>query len=592
MKAVATALQLDITGNIAYFGSKALAKSDEAPERTFQNFKVFTGDNGQEYQAITGQDKYTPDDLASLYLSHIRKQLEEHYFNGAQLLSMAELSCVIGCPSDWSEVRKENLKRIVESAGFPKVKLCDEPIGVIYYHHFFGGLKFSKSQNILVYDFGGGTTDVAIARIEITDSGEIKPKVLAVGGLPNLGGSNFDEAILAHYMSVNNYDLSMLPMRWQLHDKWMIGLESRNVKEELSKKASVERTIHHLKVTGGAKPQKLSLSREEFMSVCAPLIERFDEPVYDTLTSAGLSADDIDAVILAGGSSAMPFVKEKMSGIFPAGKIFLSTSADIIAQGLAVYGRAELLGMKALEHDDGGNDSGTSSGHEEISPVKSRKGWAGFAAVLVIGGALAYGYTRYTAYQKEQEQARIEQERQEQLRVQAEQERIRKEREAEQERLRIAREKAEAERKQAERERLQAERERQAAERARQEAERRARQQTPQRRYLSKSAIQNIVKSYGFEYSWWGEGGMYKGWFEKGEEVLGMGMEWSFPTIRAPYVMFTDRKVAWRVGDNRGRSWTYNQLRNSVTDSQIRSELRHLPNAQNVINAVLEIKYY
>ena len=51
---------------------------------------------------------------------------------------------------------------------------------VIYYHDFFGSLKFRKSQNILVYDFGGGTTDVAIARIEITDSGEIKPKVLSV----------------------------------------------------------------------------------------------------------------------------------------------------------------------------------------------------------------------------------------------------------------------------------------------------------------------------------------------------------------------------------------------------------------------------
>lgn len=136
---------------------------------------------------------------------------------------------------------------------------------------------------------------------------------------------------------------------------------------------------------------------------------------------------------------------------------------------------------------------------EEMSSAKRRKGWAGFAAVLVMGGALAYGYTRYTAYQKEQEQARIEQERQEQLRVQAEQERIRKEQEVEQERLRIAREKAEAERKQAERERLQAERERQAAERARQEAERRARQTPARKRDLNEYEIKRIARRYGFE---------------------------------------------------------------------------------------------
>ena len=459
VKAVATALQLDITGNITYFGAKALAKSEEAPERTFQNFKVFTGDDGQKYYFITGQDKYTPDKLALLYLTHIRKQLEEHYFNGAKLSTMADLSCVIGCPSDWSEVRKETLKRIAESAGFPKVRLCDEPIGVIYYHHFFGSLKFSKSQNILVYDFGGGTTDVAIARIEITDSGEIKPKVLSVGGLPNLGGSNFDEAISAHYMSVNNYDLSTLPMKDRLHDKWMIGLESRNAKEELSGKESVERTINRLKVTGGAKPQKLSLSREEFMSVCAPLIERFDEPVYDTLTSAGLSAEDIDAVILAGGSSAMPFVKEKMSGIFPAGKIFLSTSAEIIAQGLAVYGRAELLGMKALSRDDGGHDSGTNSGHAEGRiPVGtfggnelqsgSKSGVWKTAAAVVLAAGLGWGafymYSGYKVYSDNAERARLqaqlEQERTRQLELQAQAEKAKAERErAEQERIQAER---------------------------------------------------------------------------------------------------------------------------------------------------------
>ena len=68
VKAVATALQLDITGNITYFGAKALAKSEEAPERTFQNFKVFTGDDGQKYYFITGQDKYTP--ITSTELSY------------------------------------------------------------------------------------------------------------------------------------------------------------------------------------------------------------------------------------------------------------------------------------------------------------------------------------------------------------------------------------------------------------------------------------------------------------------------------------------------------------------------------------------
>ena len=95
--------------------------------------------------------------------------------------------------------------------------------------------------------------------------------------------------------------------------------------------------------------------------------------------------------------------------------------------GSSVLRACGITWHETLARYDGGHDSGTSFGHEEMPFVRKRKGWAGFAAVLVMGGALAYGYTRYTAYQKEQEQARIEQERQEQLRVQAEQERSRKE---------------------------------------------------------------------------------------------------------------------------------------------------------------------
>ena len=339
VKAIATAIQLDENGNILYFGAGALAKSENAPERTFQNFKVFVGSKDKKFQLQTAQEIYTPDKLALLFLTQLRKLIEERYFNGSSLSSERELTCVIGYPADWDNVRKENLKKIAQEAGFVNVKLCDEPTGVIYFNHFFGGLKFKKSQNILVYDFGGGTTDVAIARVDISDSGEIKPVILAVGGLPNLGGSNFDEAITAHYLSENHYDLNTLSSKDRLHDKWIIGLAAREAKEELSSKNAVEKTINRLKVTGGAKPQKLSLSRDDFMNVCAELIGKFDEPVYDALAVAGLSPEDIDFVILAGGSSAMPYVKTKMSGIFTAEKIFISPSTEIIAQGLSLFGK-------------------------------------------------------------------------------------------------------------------------------------------------------------------------------------------------------------------------------------------------------------
>ncbi len=133
VKAIATAIQLDENGNILHFGAKALAKSEDAPERTFQNFKVFVGSKDNTYQLQTAQNDYTPDRLALLYLTQLRKLIEEHYFNGAKLSNERELFCVIGYPTDWDNVKKETLKNIAQEAGFVNVKLCDEPTGVIYF---------------------------------------------------------------------------------------------------------------------------------------------------------------------------------------------------------------------------------------------------------------------------------------------------------------------------------------------------------------------------------------------------------------------------------------------------------------------------
>ena len=140
VKAIDTAVQLDEDGKIAYFGAKAHEKANEAPERTFQNFKVAIGSK-DAYQRETEQTKYAPEDLALLFLSHLREIIEEKHFNGVKLSEMEGLSCIIGCPSEWTEVQKNALKDIALKSGFPGIKLCDEPVGAIYYNYFFGGLK-------------------------------------------------------------------------------------------------------------------------------------------------------------------------------------------------------------------------------------------------------------------------------------------------------------------------------------------------------------------------------------------------------------------------------------------------------------------
>lgn len=339
-KAIATALQVDNEGRLIEFGSKALAKADENFEHTFYNFKPFLGGKGS-YQQKTEQDNYAPDRLTFLFLQRLREAIEEYHFNGVKLAKLAKnrgLVCVFGCPSDWNEPRKNKLKSIAEKAGFPHVTLCDEPVGVIYYSHLLGGLSLDKTQNVLVYDFGGGTTDVAIAQIN-KDKGQIKPAILAASGLSDVGGMNFDQAIAARYITQNGYDLWSLSTQDRLHDQYIIEREAKRAKEKLSQKDIVDITINRLKVTNGEKPQKLSFSRNDFETACKVLIDKFDEPIYEALDYAGLSPDKIDHVILAGGSSSLPYVRERMSAIFSKGNILLYSSVDVLAQGLALYGR-------------------------------------------------------------------------------------------------------------------------------------------------------------------------------------------------------------------------------------------------------------
>ena len=353
VKAIATAMQLDDDSNVIYFGAKALAKAEEAPENTFQNFKAFVGKKDKTYQLRTEQDRYSPDDLALIFFRKLKTEIEEHNFNGLKLSDIPELVCIVGCPADWNDVRKNILKNIAFEAGFPNVKLCDEPIGVIYYNHFYGDLKLKASQKILVYDFGGGTTDVAVAKVELSKDGEIKPDVLSVSGLPDLGGRNFDSAVANYYMEENNYDLKNLSVKDRLQDQWAINLASRGAKEDLSSKSVIEKIINRLKAINGQRPNKLSLSREKFNEICADLIEKFDDPIYDALNLAQLAIEDIDSVILAGGSSSMPYVQEKVRKIFPKRtEIFVSSGADIIAQGLAAYLQAKVLNLKSPKQFD------------------------------------------------------------------------------------------------------------------------------------------------------------------------------------------------------------------------------------------------
>ncbi|GHV37593.1 hypothetical protein FACS1894187_14720 [Synergistales bacterium] len=338
-KTVDTALRLDAEDNVLFFGADALDRIYEAPDDTFYNFKV----DIRSGKAFRSSNKdYKPETLALLFLKHLRQKIETKYFNVDSLEQLEDLYCTIGCPAAWNEVQRRTIIDIAKRAGFPNVSCCDEPFGVIYYYHFRGDLSLATHQNVLVYDFGGGTTDVAIEKIlPNADGSPCKtPRVLAAGGMSNLGGKHFDEKLKEYFIQEMNADAATLG------DKDLKTLErySKLIKETLSVAVdngtdSVEKTIPML--SSKRSSHKLALSKQKFEQVCGFLIEQLEEPVYDALNITALNANEINNVIVAGGSSRLYYVKSRIKTLFPKSNIIVSANpVEVIAKGLALYARA------------------------------------------------------------------------------------------------------------------------------------------------------------------------------------------------------------------------------------------------------------
>ncbi|MDR0651886.1 MAG: Hsp70 family protein [Synergistaceae bacterium] len=333
-----------------FYGNEAKEKIDEAPQNTFFSFKQKVGNNVGKIYPPEGKS-YTPEELALVFLTWLREKVERGKFNVARLADIPNLSCVIGCPATWDDEHQHVLAEIAEKAGFPRVTTCCEPLGVVHYHlHKKDGLSSEKPQNVLVYDFGGGTTDVAIERIEPASACTPQIEILATAGISDLGGRNFDarlgiffmEQLKSQNISVKNY------MRGQLE------IAAQDMKERLMERLSDGRDSADKKYEIGNAMPKLSLTKTQFDEVCASLIEDCKKPVIKALDLARLKENDIAAVILAGGSSSLYYIKPMIADLFPSRKVIRSTNpVEVVAKGLALKALHDACGIAKSESGQG-----------------------------------------------------------------------------------------------------------------------------------------------------------------------------------------------------------------------------------------------
>ncbi len=275
---------------------------------------------GTDYKETIEGTNYTPQELSAIILQKLKSDAEAY-------LGEKVTKAVITVPAYFNDSQRQATKDAGKIAGLEVERIVNEPTAAALAY----GLEKEEDQTILVYDLGGGTFDVSILEL-----GEGFFEVKATSGDNKLGGDDFDQVIIDHlveqFKKDNGIDLSQDKMAMQrLKDA------AEKAKKDLSGVTQTQISLPFITADAtGPKHLELSLSRAKFEELSSDLVERTLEPTRRALSDSGLSASEIDRVVLVGGSTRIPAVQEaikKLTGKDPHKGV---NPDEVVALGAAV----------------------------------------------------------------------------------------------------------------------------------------------------------------------------------------------------------------------------------------------------------------
>ena len=251
---------------------------------------------GSDYKVSIDDKQYSPQQISAMVLQKLKADAESY-------LGETVSEAVITVPAYFSDSQRQATKDAGRIAGLDVKRIINEPTAAALSY----GLDNENEQKIMVYDLGGGTFDVSI--IEIGD-GVIE--VLATAGDNKLGGDDFDDVItnymLEEFKKMEGVDLSSDKMAMQ-----RLKEAAEKAKKELSSSTTTNINLPFITATAeGPKHFDMDLSRAKFDELTAHLVDRTATPVQTALKDAGLSASELDKVLLVGGSTRIIAVQEKV----------------------------------------------------------------------------------------------------------------------------------------------------------------------------------------------------------------------------------------------------------------------------------------
>jgi molecular chaperone DnaK len=297
-------------------------KYDEvAQEKKEVPFEVVKGPNG-DARVKAGDKEYSPPEISAMVLQKMRQTAEDY-------LGEKVTEAVVTVPAYFNDSQRQATKDAGRIAGLEVKRIINEPTAASLAY----GLDKKKDEKIAVFDLGGGTFDISILEL-----GDGVFEVKATNGDTHLGGDDFDERIMNwladEFKKQEGIDLRKDPMALQ-----RLKEAAEKAKCELS--SSMQTDINLPFITAdqsGPKHLNLTLTRAKLEQLVDDLIQRTKEPCEKALQDAGLTAKDIDEVILVGGQTRMPKVQELVTAIFGKEPHKGVNPDEVVAVGAAIQG--------------------------------------------------------------------------------------------------------------------------------------------------------------------------------------------------------------------------------------------------------------
>ena len=300
-------------------GQVAKRQAITNPDRTVASIKR---EMGTAHKVTIDGKSYTPQEISAMILQKLKSDAEAY-------LGETVTQAVITVPAYFTDAQRQATKDAGKIAGLDVKRIINEPTAAALSY----GVDKEKDQKVMVYDLGGGTFDVSI--IEMGDGVQ---EVLATAGNNHLGGDDFDKKvmdyIIAQFKSETGIDLSNDKMAMQ-----RVKEAAEKAKIDLSGMTTAQISLPFITADAtGPKHLETTLTRAKFNEMTADLVEATMGPVRQAMKDSGLSMNDIDKILLVGGSTRIPAVQEaiqKFSGKEP----FKGINPDeCVAMGAALQG--------------------------------------------------------------------------------------------------------------------------------------------------------------------------------------------------------------------------------------------------------------